>query len=103
MSKKIYYELIVWACDHKDDHLLPRDLEFISIDNNQAVKEAIALMELNHQEGWEDSYVTIKKRCSETLEELDEYSNESLDCSPLEDLPKYIQKRIQPLIKLQNI
>ena len=101
MSKKTYYELIVWSGDHKDDHLLPRDVEFFSIDNNQAVIEAIEAMILNHKEGWIESWISIKKRDADG-EEINEYSNESLDCSPLDELPKYIQKRIEPLSKLTD-
>tara|TARA_R100000231_G_scaffold115294_1_gene85782 strand:- start:622 stop:930 length:309 start_codon:yes stop_codon:yes gene_type:complete len=101
MSKKTYYELIVWAGDHKDDHLLPRDVEFIRINDKRAAIEAIEAMSLNHKEGWIDSWISIKKRDADG-EEIEEYSNESLDCSPLDDLPKYILKRIKPLIELTS-
>ena len=97
--RRFYYQILVWPCDHdSEDYNEKREsVGYWSID------EASAAIDEHHQflkDGYKWSYITVKKMCNIWGETLEEYGNEMPDCSPLENLPKYVKKAIGSIMTM---
>ena len=95
-NKKFYYQIIVWPCDHitGDQH---ESVGHWSIDEAaEALAEHLEMIAA----GFKWSYITVKKQCNVWGDTLEEYGNEMLDCDPLEYLPKYVQRKLGPILTM---
>lgn len=90
-TKKHYYKILVWPCDNIDDNIKSDGIEFFDISES---KLAIQHYEQLTSSGFNDAYITVKKMCNVWQDCIEEYGNEMMDCTPLECLPKYVQRRL---------